>query len=159
VRRHFGPREVDGDPAFASARVRFHGARGGPFSNPPVAALFVPKPGSEGSLTEGVVTPEEAVALAMEFEGAKEAPHFTMRSFRVGGRLYATLPPEETHLHVFVDEHAARAYAAAETACEELWWGRRLCGVRVLLSAVEPELLRELLEAAWERKAPARLRR
>ncbi|MEA2160272.1 MAG: hypothetical protein QOD66_2652 [Solirubrobacteraceae bacterium] len=37
-------------------------------------------------------------------------------------------------------------------ACTEVWWGKRLAAVRVTLSAANAELLRELLEDAWEGK-------
>jgi hypothetical protein len=40
-----------------------------------------------------------------------------------------------------------------------VWWGKRLAAVRVALARADEALLGELLEDAWERKAPARLRR
>ena len=40
---------------------------------------------------------------------------------------------------------------------EELWWGRKLSGVRVPLAVATPELLAELLELAWRRRATAAL--
>ena len=42
-------------------------------------------------------------------------------------------------------------------SCEELWWGKRLSGVRVSLADAEPAMLKALVEAAWRRKAPKRL--
>jgi len=103
------------------------------------------------------MSPEEAAAYALSLPGAVETPHFEMRSFRVGGRIFATLPADGEHLHVFLDEHAARAHAAtAPDACEGLWWGRRLVGVRVRLAAAEAGTIRELLQTAWERRAPRR---
>ena len=41
-------------------------------------------------------------------------------------------------------------------ACEEVWWGKRLAAVGVLLRGVERSFLAELLEDAWEGKAPPR---
>jgi len=44
------------------------------------------------------------------------------------------------------------------SACQELWWGKKLGGVRVNLSAAPSELIRELLITAWRRKAPRSLK-
>ena len=43
--------------------------------------------------------------------------------------------------------------------CEEVWWGQRLAAVRVALPRADRRLVRELLQEAWERKAPGRLTR
>ena len=43
-------------------------------------------------------------AIALSLPGAVEAPHFDYASFRVGGRIFATLPPDDRHLHAFVRE-------------------------------------------------------
>jgi hypothetical protein len=47
----------------------------------------------------------------------------------------------------------------APEACEEVRGGKRLAAVGVSLSRAEPELLKQLLEEAWELKAPKRLAR
>ena len=76
----------------------------------------------------------------------------------MGGRIFATVPPDGEHLHVFVDEHAARAVVAQDPAAfEELRWGKQLRGVRVNLPAADEATVLELLEEAWRRKAPKRL--
>jgi len=36
--------------------------------------------------------------------------------------------------------------------CQEVWWGKRLAATRVDLTAVDPDLLGELLTDAWEGK-------
>src|SRR4051812_42389604 len=101
------------------------------------------------------MTLEEAREFALSLPEVTEAPHFEMASFRVRGRIFATLPPGGDVLHVFVEDQAVRA-AVAEypTAFEELWWGKQLAGVRVTLAAAEAEVVRELLEEAWRRRAP-----
>ena len=40
---------------------------------------------------------------------------------------------------------------------EELWWGKRLAGVRVDLGEAPADVVVELLEEAWRRRAPRRL--
>jgi hypothetical protein len=100
----------------------------------------------------------EARRFAMSLPEATEEPHFEKSSFRVRGKIFATVPEGRAHLNVFVDEHEARASVADDpTAFEELWWGRKLAGVRVTLEAADPTRVKELLEEAWRRKAPKRL--
>jgi hypothetical protein len=100
---------------------------------------------------------EDARTFALSLPQATEEPHFDMASFRVGKKIFATVPPDGAHLHVFVDEHEARAAVADDPrAFEELWWGKRLTGVRVVLKRADTQIVRELLEEAWRRKAPRR---
>lgn len=49
------------------------------------------------------------------------------------------------------------AVQAHPETCAEFRWGKRLAAVSVTLSAIDPDLLSDLLADAWERKAPARL--
>ncbi len=97
--------------------------------------------------------------FALSLPETTESPHFESASFRVRGRIFATLPPDGEHLHVFVDEDEARAVASGEgPAYEELWWGKRLSGVRVHLASLDsPHLVLELIEDSWRRKAPKRV--
>ena len=101
---------------------------------------------------------EEVRRFALSLPGATEEPHFEKTSFRVRGKIFATVPPDEQHLHVLVGEGEARAAVADDsTAFEELWWGRQLKGVRVSLPAAPPHRVAELLEESWRRRAPKRL--
>lgn len=101
---------------------------------------------------------DEARRWALSFPEATEEPHFEMSSFRVGGKIFATVPADEEHLHVFLDEGEARAAVPGSPgACSELWWGKRLTGVRLDLAEADPAQVRELLEDAWRRRAPKRV--
>jgi hypothetical protein len=103
------------------------------------------------------VTPEEVRLLALGLPAVVEVDHHGRRAFRLtGGGQIATLW-SETELNVLLDESTARA--AEGGPCTLLWWGKSLSGVRVDLSTAAPELVAELLEEAWARRAPARLRR
>jgi hypothetical protein len=96
--------------------------------------------------------------LALALPEVTEEPHFDMTSWRVHKRLFATAPPEGDRLHVFVDEDEVRAAVGADpVAFEELWWGKRLSGLRVNLAQADPARVEELLAEAWLRKAPKRL--
>lgn len=96
--------------------------------------------------------------LAMALPEATEEPHFDMWSFRVRGKIFATVPPDGRHLHVFVDAEAVRmAVAADSSSYEELWWGKKLAGLRVNLASARPAAVRDLLRSSWRCKAPKRL--
>lgn len=101
---------------------------------------------------------ETARRFALSLPGTTEEPHFDMSSFRVLGKIFATVPPQGGLLHVFVDQDEARSLAAAHPdVYSELWWGKRLSGVRVNLDAAGRQEVCELLELAWRRKAPKKL--
>ena len=103
------------------------------------------------------VTPDEARALALALPEAVEQDHHGRPSFRVGGRIFATLWNEE-RLNVMLDEGGIlTAVDERPDACEQVWWGKRLAAVAVRLERVEPGVLGELLADAWEHKAPTRL--
>ena len=106
-------------------------------------------------MDDGGMTVDEVRHLALALPQAVEEPHFERCSFRVGGRIFATVPPEGGTLNVMLDEEEARAAAQELTGVVELlWWGRRLSGVQVILEQADPEDVAELLEEAWRRRAP-----
>lgn len=97
--------------------------------------------------------------LALSLPEATEQPHHDMVSFRVRGKIFATLPPDGGRLHVFLPEDEAASYCAEfPSAVEELWWGKKRRGCRVLLRHANGALVRELLVASWRCKAPQSLR-
>jgi hypothetical protein len=103
------------------------------------------------------VTVDEARALALSLPEAVERDHHGRPSFRVRGKIFATLWSEE-RMNVMLDEGGIlTAVERAPNVCEAVWWGKRLAAVGVTLAQVEAWLLRELLEDAWEGKAPRRL--
>ena len=80
------------------------------------------------------MTADEARKLALSLPEAVEQDHHGRASFRVGGKIFATMPPDGAALNVMLGEEEARA-AADEAAgvVELLWWGRRLSGVQIAL--------------------------
>ena len=95
--------------------------------------------------------------MALSLPEAVEQDHHGRPSFRVGGKIFATLYTEE-RMNVMLDEGGIlTALHAVPDACQEVWWGKRLAAVGVMLARVEPDQLRELLTDAWEQKAPKRL--
>jgi len=104
-----------------------------------------------------VVSHDEARSIALALPEAGEQDHHGRPSFRVAGRIFATLWDEE-HTNVMLDEDGIRTAAQAHPeVCEELYWGRKLAAVRVNLRRADAALVSELYEDAWEGKAPKRL--
>jgi hypothetical protein len=100
---------------------------------------------------------DRARALALALDGAEERDHHGRPSFRIGGRIFATLW-DSGHMNVMVGEEGIRTYVARDGEIyTEVWWGKRLAAVRVALERVGESELAELLADAWEQKAPARL--
>jgi hypothetical protein len=98
--------------------------------------------------------------LALALPEVTEGPHFNMEGFRVNKKLIATVPPEADRVHVFVEADEVAAYCAEyPDAVEELWWGERLSGCRVILAQADAVVMGELLALAWRRRAPKRLLR
>jgi len=99
------------------------------------------------------VTPDQARQLALALPSAVEQDHHGRPSFRVGGKIFATLWDVE-HMNVMLDEGGIlTAVEANPEACEEIYWGKRLAAVRVDLGQAHASLLKGLLEDAWEVKA------
>jgi hypothetical protein len=105
-----------------------------------------------------VSTLEQARRFALSLPETTEEPHFDMASFRVRGKIFARVPPDETHLHVFVDEAEITASVAENPAAfEPLRWGDRIRGLRVNLGPAPQGRVSELLEESWRCKAPKHL--
>ncbi|TYP81335.1 MmcQ/YjbR family DNA-binding protein [Blastococcus xanthinilyticus] len=102
------------------------------------------------------MTPDDVRAIALALPEVTEGDHHGRRAFRLGTRILAT-QWTDTALNVLVDESTARAVEGG--ACSLLWWGTTLSGVRIDLATATPGLVADLLEEAWDRRAPAQLRR
>ena len=95
---------------------------------------------------------------ALSLPEVTEEPHHSYGSFRVRGKIFVTVPPEQDRLHVFVcDEARDQAIAMYPGFVEKLMWGRKALGVRVLLSPADPAAMKRLVRQAWQSKAPKNL--
>jgi hypothetical protein len=93
--------------------------------------------------------------FALSLPETAEEPHFEYSSFRVKGKIFATVPPDGEHLHIFVgDEDREPALELYPEFVEKLPWGRKIVGLRVTLAKARAEVVLRLLERAWRRKAP-----
>lgn len=104
-----------------------------------------------------MISADHARELALALPEAVEHDHHGRPSFRVTGKMFATLW-DETHINVMLDAPGIlTAVQSDPTVCSEFWWGRRLGALHVNLDCAERALLVELLADVWERKAPMRL--
>src|SRR3569833_1973913 len=95
---------------------------------------------------------------ALSLPETTEEPHFEASSFRVRGKIFATVPPGDEHLHLFVPEQDRElALTLHPEYLEKLLWGGKVRGLRVHLADAEPGVIRDLLSRAWAHKAPKAL--
>jgi len=74
-----------------------------------------------------MVSWEQVRQLALALPEAVEQDHHGRPSFRVAGRIFATLW-DENHINVMLDEPGIlTAVQNGSDACEELWWGCAPC--------------------------------
>lgn len=104
------------------------------------------------------MTPAQLRRLAMALPETVEAPHFHYASFRVRGKIFATLAPDGGQLNLFLDDSGRDlALALQPGLVEKLLWGGRVVGIRLPLDKAKPALVADLLRQAWRRKAPKSL--
>jgi hypothetical protein len=104
-----------------------------------------------------VVSCDQIRRIALSLPEAVELDHHGRPSFRVGGKIFATLW-DEGHMNVMLDEPGIlTALGAHPEACAEFRWGKRLAAVQVDLAVADEALAADLLADGWERRAPARL--
>lgn len=100
---------------------------------------------------------ESARRIALGFSETVELDHFGRPSFRVRGRIFATVP-DGTHLNVMIDPFDVDAVVREDPeSCAQLLWGKEVRGVRVSLPNASPAMVEELLRTAWKRGTPKRL--
>lgn len=91
---------------------------------------------------------------ALALAGAEESPHFKAASFRVKGRIFATLMPDGATLNVFLPEEAReQALALHPDALTKLYWGQKAVGVCVRLADATAPMVKGLLKQAWAMKS------
>lgn len=87
-----------------------------------------------------------------------EAPHFDYASFRVGGRIFISVPPDGRHAHFFLaEDDRERALALHPGFVEKLWWGSKVVGIRVALADADPAAVDGFVRQAWRNKAPRKV--
>lgn len=89
-----------------------------------------------------MTTLEEATVAALALPEVTIADHQGLDSFRVRGRIFATVPDDD-HIRIMVDPvDITAAVAEYPDACAPLYWGARLACVVVTLAAADQSLVR-----------------
>jgi hypothetical protein len=95
---------------------------------------------------------------ALSMPSVTEEPHFDYSSFRVRGKIFMTVPPDKLNAHIFVSElDRERALIMYPEFVENLFWGKKILGLRVNLAKAKPPIVKDLIRQAWGNKAPRRL--
>jgi hypothetical protein len=104
-----------------------------------------------------MITTATVRKLALGLPGAEEHPHWGNPSFRVRGRIFATMDVDQRRATLKMSAEERDTIAAAEPEVfEVLSWGNQ-GWTRVDLRGVDRVLFEELLVAAWRRLAPKRV--
>ena len=102
-----------------------------------------------------MVSQQQAREIALGLPETIEQDHHGRPSFRVAGKIFATLWDED-HMNLMLDAAGIRTAAQREPeTCTEFWWGKRLGALHVNLDRVDHARLTDLLTDAWECKAPS----
>jgi len=92
--------------------------------------------------------------FALSLGEATEAPHHEYSSFRVRGRIFVTVPPQEDAIHVFVGEaDREQALAMYPEWAEKLLWGGKVRGLRITLAPAAPAAVKALVRKAYDAHA------
>jgi hypothetical protein len=105
------------------------------------------------------MTADEFRSLALSLPQAAEQSHHDHPDFRVGGKIFATLGPDETWAMVRLTLAEQASFVRLQPKVFQPFagaWGRRGC-TRVNLAAAEELIVRQALVAAWRNRAPKRL--
>ncbi|MFE9655849.1 MmcQ/YjbR family DNA-binding protein [Micromonospora sp. NPDC006431] len=105
-----------------------------------------------------MVSPETVSSIALSLPGAHQSAHFDVTDFRVGNKIFCTLPkPGVMGMRIDVAEQAAlisedpATFSAPDNRYGQNGW------TFVQLATVDPAQLRELITDAWRRLASKKL--
>ena len=73
------------------------------------------------------------------------------------GKIFATAPPRQTHLHLFVSGAVREQTLMHPQWAHKLLWGSEVVGLRIELATAAPAVLKQLIGLAWTYKAPRAL--
>jgi hypothetical protein len=105
------------------------------------------------------MTADQFRRLALSLPEAVEASHMNHPDFRVGGKIFATLGPDETWGMVKLTPEQQKAVLRSSRAAfrpASGAWGRRGATI-VDLAKAEKILVEEALTSAWRNTAPKKL--
>ncbi|RII20618.1 hypothetical protein DSC45_05275 [Streptomyces sp. YIM 130001] len=106
-----------------------------------------------------MVTSDDVRELALSFPATTEKIAWSMPTFRVAGKMFATLPEDETSIAVRCPKEERDELALSEP--DKFWIADHeamFAWVRVRLAALDDrDELRDILADSWRQAAPSRL--
>ena len=105
------------------------------------------------------MTAKEFRKLALSFPEAAEGAHMGHPDFRVGGKIFATLGPDEAWGMVKLTPQQQAAFMSAQPGAfgpASGAWGKRGATIVTLRSA-KTSLVKEAMQLAWQNTAPKKL--
>jgi hypothetical protein len=102
------------------------------------------------------VTTDEFRNLALELPEASEGSHSGHPDFRVGGKIFATIGPDEVWGMVKLSADRQAFWIRSLPEAFEMFhgaWGRQGC-TKLILAAVHAEIACQALRDAWRNVAP-----
>lgn len=108
-----------------------------------------------------MIGPDDIRRLALALPEAHEEPHFESTSFRVKGKIFATMDPAFAEGSFVLkldpeDQHNLAEGHPGKVAAIEGYWGRS-GWTRVFATELDEAVLTDFLRMAWARVAPKRL--
>ncbi len=92
--------------------------------------------------------------MIASLEDATEEPHHHLTSFRINGKIFATMPADASFLNIFVNEQEREAMLGMHpNAYEKVWWGKKVIGIRALPEKAQKEDVARLLKIACQDKS------
>ena len=105
------------------------------------------------------MTADQFRELVLVMPGTTEQEHQGHPDFRVGGKVFATLGPEEDWAMVRLPPELQEIWVREQPEVFQSFagaWGKRGC-TRIVLARARKKIVREALIAAWRNTAPRRL--
>jgi hypothetical protein len=106
------------------------------------------------------MTADDIRILALSLPEVVELPHFDRASFRVAGKIFATLPPGGElvvlRLPVLVKESVLQSDPGAHVPLPGAW--ERGGSTQLAIGRIDSEKLADLVRLAWRETAPKRLK-
>ena len=111
-------------------------------------------------MTGREMTADDIRAIALALPDTAELPHFEKTSFRVGGKIFATLSPDGKRLMLKLPEEIKGTLKASDPDAILPLPGAWDRGGSTLIevAAMDPAKLADLIRLAWRTTAPAKLR-
>ena len=105
-----------------------------------------------------MINDEKVREFVAGMPGTDEHAHFERLAFRVGGKIFATIRLGEADLNLRLTEgHVETMTAVDAKAYRMVKWGETKSWLHADLKKAKAGDVRELLEDAWELRAPKKL--